>query len=91
MQDSDDMRAIRQLVGEHFDALRWGPAERADWERFCFDFIPEASLFPAARPVQRRTLHAFIDRMNGLASATLKSFEEKTLGMQVLLLSLIHI
>jgi hypothetical protein len=42
------------------------------------------SLFPAARPVRRQTLDAFIARMNGVAQGSLRSFEEKTLGMQVL-------
>jgi len=84
MTPNDDVQAIQRLIGEHFDALRWDPDGRADWERFSADFVPEASLFPAARPLRRHTLDAFISRMDALAKGTLRSFEEKTLGMQVL-------
>jgi hypothetical protein len=84
MTDDEDVRAIRRLIGEHFDALRWEPGGRADWERFSADFIAEASLFPARRPVARQPLQAFIARMDSLAAGSLRSFEEKTLGMQVL-------
>jgi hypothetical protein len=85
MTGNEDVQAIQRLIGEHFEALRWKPGGRADWERFSADFIPDASLFPAARPVRRQTLDAFINRMDGLAKAGLRSFEEKTLGMQLLL------
>ena len=57
---------------------------KPDWNRFSADFLPEASLFPAARPVRRQTLESFIARMNSVAEGSLRSFEEKTLGMQVL-------
>lgn len=76
--------AIQRLIGEHFDALRWEPGGRADWQRFSADFIAEPSLFPARRPVARQPLEAFIARMDSLATGALRSFEEKTLGMQVL-------
>lgn len=79
----DDARAIRALIGDHFRGLRWGPATRPDWEAFTADFLPDAALFPAARPVRRQTLEAFVARMNGLAKSTLRSFEETTLGMQI--------
>ena len=79
----DDLRQIEALVGAHFDALRWKPGTRPDWDRFSADFHPEASLFAAARPVRRQTLEAFIQRMNGVAEK-LHSFEERTTGMQVL-------
>jgi ketosteroid isomerase-like protein len=84
MTGNEDLQAIQRLIGEHFGALRWNPGGRADWERFSADFIPDASLFPAARPVRRQTLDAFISRMDGVAKGALRSFEEKTLGMQVL-------
>lgn len=83
-EETDDLRAIKALIGAHFDGLRWSPGTSADWNMFAADFLPEASLFPAARPVRRQTLEAFIARMNGVAQDSLRSFEEKTLGMQVL-------
>ena len=85
--EADDVRAIEALIGAHFDALRWSPGTRPDWARFAADFLPDASLFPAARPARRQTLDAFIARMDGVAQGALRSFEEKTLGMQVLVFS----
>jgi hypothetical protein len=72
------------LIANHFQGLRWMPNAPADWATFSADFVPDASLFPAARPVRRQSLEAFISRMNGVAQNTLRSFEEKTLGMQIL-------
>ena len=84
LDENDDARAIRTLIGAHFLGLRWTPTTRPDWAAFTADFLLDASLFPAARPVRRQTLDAFITRMNGLAQGTLRSFEETTLGMQIL-------
>lgn len=82
--DDEDERAIRSLIGAHFQGLRWSAGTQPDWEAFSADFLPEASLFGAARPVRRQTLEAFIARMDGLRPNPLQSFEEKTLGMQIL-------
>ncbi len=76
--------AIRALIGAHFQGLKWAPTTRADWAKFAADFLPDASLFPAARPSRAKTLDAFIERMSGVAQGSLRSFEERTLGMQVL-------
>ncbi len=84
IDESDDARAIRALIGAHFQGLRWAPGTSPDWDAFASDFLSDASLFPAARPVRRQTLEAFIARMSGVAQGTLRSFEETTLGMQVL-------
>ena len=78
-----DEDKIRILIKDHFEGMRWTPDTSPDWERFSADFLPGASLFSAARPVQIRTLEAFIDRMNGVAGSTLHTFEEHTLGMQI--------
>ncbi len=83
-EDIGDEDAIRGLIGAHFEGLKWTPTTQPDWATFAADFLPDASLFPAARPVQVRTLDAFIDRMNGVAQGSLRSFEERTLGMLVL-------
>jgi hypothetical protein len=83
--ETEDLRAIKELIGAHFDALRWSPGTPIDWRTFTDDFLPDASLFPAARPVVRRTLEEFMKRMDGVAQGgSLNTFEEKTLGMQVL-------
>lgn len=84
VDQSDEMPAIRALIGAHFQGLRWSANISPDWNTFRSDFLPDASLFGAARPLRRQTLDAFIERMKGVAQSTLRSFEEKTLGMQVL-------
>jgi len=81
MRDED---AIRDLVGNHFEALRWTAGEDADWDRFAADFLPEAQLFPAARPVQTKSVEGFIARMKTVALGGLHSFEEHTRGMKIL-------
>lgn len=81
---NDDENEIRALIDAHFEGLRWSPTSQPDWARFSGDFLPGALLFPAARPVQPKTLEAFIERMKGVAQGTLKFFEEHTLGMKIL-------
>ena len=79
-----DEKAIRAVIGAHFQGLKWTPTSRADWATFSADFLPDASLFPAARPARAKTLDEFIERMNSVAQGSLHSFEEHTLGIQVL-------
>ena len=79
-----DEQAIRALIGAHFQGLTWTPTTHADWSAFSADFLPGASLYPAARPVRAKTLDEFIERMNSVAQGSLRSFEEHTLGMQIL-------
>ena len=81
MNDEDEIRA---LIGEHFEAMRWEPGSDPDWDRFRKDFLPEANLFGAARPVQARTVDAFIERMETVARKNLHTFEEHTHGMKIL-------
>ena len=81
---NDDARAIRTLIGAHFRGLRWTPTTRPDWAAFTAEFLPNAALFSAARPVRPQTLDAFVTRLIGLAQGALRSFEETTLGMQIL-------
>lgn len=78
-----DEEEIRALIKNHFEGMRWTVNTTPDWQDFSSDFLPGASLFPAARPVQIKTVQAFIDRMNGVAATTLHTFEEHTLGMQI--------
>ena len=84
VHESNDEKAIRSLISAHFKALKWTPTTRPDWARFKADFLPDAALFPAARPAQAKTVEAFIERMNGVAQDILHSFEEHTLGMKIL-------
>jgi hypothetical protein len=81
MNDDD---AIRVLVGEHFEAMKWKPGADPDWDRFRRDFLPDALLFGAARPVQARTVDGFVERMETIARKNLETFEEHTHGMKIL-------
>ena len=83
-EGSGDEQAIRALIGTHFDAFKWTPDTKADWSRFSADFLSDAVLVPAARPAKAKSLQAFIDRMEGVAQGSLRTFEEHTLGMQCL-------
>ena len=83
-EDNGDEKAIRTLIAAHFEGMKWSPETQADWSTFAADFLPEATLFPAARPAQARSLDAFIERMKSVAQGSLHSFEEHTRGMQIL-------
>jgi hypothetical protein len=80
----DDEAEIRSLIGAHFEAMRWGQSSEPDWDRFRKDFLPEAILLGAARPVTVRSLAGFIERMETVARANLQSFEEHTRSMKIL-------
>ena len=81
MNDDD---AIRQLIGDHFEGMRWDTENEPDWDRLRNDFLPDALLFGAARPVQSRSVEEFIDRMETVARKNLHTFEEHTQGMKIL-------
>jgi len=80
----DDENAIRKLIGEHFEAMTWEPGTDPDWDRFRGDFLSNALLFGAARPVQARTVDGFVDRMETVARKNLDTFEEHTRSMKIL-------
>jgi hypothetical protein len=81
MNDEDE---IRDLIGAHFEAMRWDEDTEPDWDRFKNDFHPGAALCGAARPSHVRSLSEFIDRMESVARKNLHSFEEHTKGMKIL-------
>lgn len=82
---SDDVRDIKNLISGQFGSgLQWTPHKPADWATFANGLLPDASLFPAARPVRRQTVDAFIARMSALAQNKLSSFQETMLGADVL-------
>ena len=80
----DDESAIQSLIADHFEAMRWEPGTNPDWDRFRKDFLPDAQLFGAARPVQMRMVEGFIERMESIARKNLHTFEEHTQGMKIL-------
>lgn len=75
---------IQSLIAEHFEPMRWSAELEPDWVKFRDDFLEGALLCGAARPARVRTLEDFIDRMETVARANLRSFEEHTRGMKVL-------
>jgi hypothetical protein len=79
----EDVRAINAVIARQFDSLNWTCGSSADWETFAADFIAGASLYPAARPVQPRTVEDFIARMKSLSESKLRSFREAVLGTEV--------
>src|ERR687893_540404 len=86
MQDDDrseDERAIGAIVARQFASLDWTPGTSADWDAFSADFLPDASLYLAARPVQRQSIAGLVERMKGLAGSKLRSFREAVLGTEI--------
>jgi hypothetical protein len=79
----EDARAVKAIIFRQFASLSWTGAMSADWEAFAADFSPDATLYPAARPVAPRTVQAFVERMKSLSRTTLRSFDETVLGTEV--------
>lgn len=80
---ADDVEAIEALIARQFASLTWRPGTSANWDAFTNDFLADAPLYPAARPVRRQTAPAFIERMQGLAGTTLTTFRERVLGTEI--------
>lgn len=78
-----DVQAIRSLIARQFTNISWREGKAPDWAAFGKDFLPEASLYPSARPLRSQTIGQFIERMNGLVGKTLHSFEETVLGSRI--------
>ena len=78
-----DLQAIRALIGRQFASMSWNADGAPDWAGFKNDFIPDAQLFPSARPLKAQSLSAFVDRINGLVGTTLRSLQEVILGTKV--------
>lgn len=78
-----DIAAIRQLMRQEL-SVSWSRGEEANWSAFADAFLPNAALFPAARPVQPQTLGQFLDRMKRLqAEGKLAAFKVTPLGCNV--------
>jgi hypothetical protein len=50
----DDEAAIREIIAQQFGSLNWRPGTSGDWATFMAGFVPGASLYAAARPVNGR-------------------------------------
>lgn len=61
-----------------------GHAMPADWATVGADFLSDALLVPAARLARAKSLDVSTERMKSVAQAALHTFEERTLGTQML-------
>ncbi len=78
-----DVQAIEEVIDRQFGSLNWSPGTAADWDTFVSDFLPDAPLYPAARPVRQQSVNEFRERLSGLAETKLNSFHENVLGTEV--------
>ena len=79
----DDVQAIEAIIARQFACLTWTRGKPADWNAFAADFLPGATLYPAARPTTSQTVEGFIERMKNLAETKLRSFKEVALGSRI--------
>ena len=80
---TQDEEAIRAIIERQFGSLNWNPTTPANWDAFLQDFLPGASLYPAARPARSQKPEEFVERMKGLAATKLRSFKEASLGCNI--------
>ena len=76
----DDAKAINKLIRRQFTGLSWKQGASGDWNAFANDFLPDATLYPSARPASGQSVTSFVDRMKTLCGSTLQSFDERVLG-----------
>jgi hypothetical protein len=81
--NTQDDEAIKAIIERQFRSLDWSPTTPANWSTFLGDFLPGASLYPAARPAKFQKPEEFIERMKGLAATKLRSFKEAPLGCEI--------
>jgi len=79
----DDVQAIRALIARQFSSLSWAPNKPANWDGFVADFLPNALLYAAARPVKPQTLEQFVARMKRLSETELNALKETVLGVEI--------
>lgn len=82
-QDDEDVRAIEALIRRQTKSLAWAPGRDADWDGFARDFLSGATLIQSPRPIQPRTVTAFVSRQQGLAEGEVRSYDQRLLGLQV--------
>ena len=80
---NEDVQAIKNILARQLEYITWSASKDSNWAEFADDFLPDASLFGAARPVQSQTVAAFVDRMKSLSRSGLKSFEQTMLGAEI--------
>ena len=86
-QHEQDLEAIRHLIARQFASVTCTEEREADWSAFAADFLADASLFPASRPVEASSVPNFLTRMKALPSEGLTSFEQSRGGTKIMLFS----
>jgi hypothetical protein len=81
--NTQDDEAIKAIIERQFGSLNWSPTTPANWSTFLGDFLPGASLYPAARPAKSQKPEEFIERMKGLPATKLRSFKEAPLRCEI--------
>jgi hypothetical protein len=82
-QKRNDIEAIKAIITRQLASASWASGKSADWNAFAADFLPGATLYPAARPAKCQTVQAFIERMKGLAESQLRSFNAVVLRTEI--------
>jgi hypothetical protein len=80
---SGDIRAIEALIARQFASLTWNEGGSGDWAAFAADFLADARLYPAARPLRQQSVPEFIERMRSLAGTQLRSFDQRLAGADI--------
>lgn len=83
MSKAADIEEIRALIERQFRSLSWGPEKPPGWQAFADDFVEDAPLYAARRPVRAQSVGAFVARMQGLSQTTLPTLDEQLRGLGV--------
>jgi Putative lumazine-binding len=83
VDQAKDIAAIQAVIERQFASLSWRSGTSGDWDAFTADFLPDATLYPAARPARSQTVRAFVERMKSLSGTTLTAFHEVVLGTRI--------
>ncbi len=79
----DDVQAIKAVIARQLASLSWTAGQPGDWAGFAADFLPDATLYPAARPATSQSVPDFVTRMQHLSESALTSFKETLLGSEI--------
>jgi Putative lumazine-binding len=82
---ASDLQAIHDIIERQFKSMSWTAGSAPDMAAFGDGFLPDATLYPSARPVSGRSVEEFAARMSGLVGKSLVSFHETVLGGMIFL------
>ena len=82
-ETTDDHRAIETLIAQQLQNISWSEDKPSDWAAVTADFLPDAPLYPAARPAKSQTIGELAERMTGLSRGDLRTFEQAMIGSEI--------